>query len=187
MVDTTIERASAIAGAVANKLIEVEEILSRHHYQRSDLIGMLQEIQELYHYLPEDALNYLATALGMSPTTVFGVATFYAQFSMEPKGKYLVRVCNGTACHVKNSQKVYDAVIKQLKLRDGRMTTADGLFTLETVACLGACGIAPVMVVNETVHPQMTPEAAEIMINTLIQREAEPFVDLTAAAEESGR
>jgi NADH-quinone oxidoreductase subunit E len=179
------------AGAVANRLVEVERILARHGYHRSDLIGVLQDIQEVYRYLPEDALNYVATAMDVSPTTVFGVATFYAQFSMEPKGKYLVRVCDGTACHVKNSQKIYDAVTKKLKLREGRTTTGDGLFTLETVACLGACGIAPVMVINDAVHPQMTPEAAEMIIDTLAQREreaAEPIVDLAAAAaEEKGR
>ena len=182
-----MDTSNGTAGIVANKLVEVEQILARHDYQRAELIGVLQEIQELYHYLPEDALNYVAMAIGISPTTVFGVATFYAQFSMEPKGKYLVRVCDGTACHVKNSQKVYDALLKKFKLRDGKATTADGLFTLETVACLGACGIAPVMVVNEIVHPQITPEAAEIIVDTLLERETEPFIDLTAAAEEKSR
>jgi NADH-quinone oxidoreductase subunit E len=170
----------ATGNAVANRLVEVESILARHHYKRSELIGMLQEIQEAYHYLPEEALNYLATALGTSPTAVYAVATFYAQFSLEPKGKYLVRVCDGTACHVKNSERIYDALAKKFKLREGKATTADGLFTLETVACLGACGIAPVMVINDQVHPQITPEAAEIIINTLVERENEPFIDLAA-------
>ncbi len=157
-----------------NLLVAVECILARHGYKRSELIAMLQDIQETYHYLPEEALNYAATALGISPSTVFGVATFYAQFSLDPKGKYLVRVCDGTACHVKNSQRIYDRLVKKLKLHAGKATTADGLFTLETVACLGACGIAPVMVVNDQVHPQMTPEAAEMIIDALMKREAEP-------------
>ncbi len=167
----------------ASRLIAVECILARHGYRRSDLIAILQEIQELYHYLPEDALNYTATALGLSPSTVFGVATFYAQFSLEPKGKYLVRVCDGTACHVKNSQKIYDRLAKKLKLYQGRVTTADGLFTLETVACLGACGIAPVMVVNGTVHAQMTPDAAELIVDALMRREAEPQAEKVTAGE----
>ncbi len=167
-------------GNGASRLVEVEAILARHHYKRSELIGMLQEIQEAYHYLPEEALNYLATALGTSPTAVYAVATFYAQFSLEPKGKYLVRVCDGTACHIKNSQRVYDALVKQLKLRGGRLTTPDGLFTLETVACLGACGIAPVMIINDAVHPQMTPEAAVAIVSALLGREA------TTAAELAG-
>jgi len=164
-------------------LVAVESILARHGYRRSDLIAMLQEIQESYHYLPEEALNYLATALGVSPATVFGVATFYAQFSLDPKGKYLVRVCDGTACHVKGSQRIYDRLVKKLKLREGRVTTSDGLFTLETVACLGACGIAPVMVINDTVHPQMTPEAAETIVETLMKREAEPETEPAAVGE----
>ena len=101
------------------------------------------------------------------------------QFSLQPKGKYVVRVCDGTACHIKNSQKVYDALIKKLKLKDGRVTTADGLFTMETVACLGACGIAPVMVVNDIVHPGITPEAAGAIVETIIQGEAQPILDLS--------
>jgi NADH-quinone oxidoreductase subunit E len=169
------------------QLIAVEQILARHNFKRSELISMLQEIQEAYHFLPEDALNYLATALGISPTAVYGVATFYAQFSLEPKGKYVVRVCDGTACHVKNSQPIYDAVTKKLRLKNGQASTADGLFTLETVACLGACGIAPVMVVNDTVHPQMTPEAAELIIDTLVKRETSAGADLVLAGEETAR
>jgi NADH-quinone oxidoreductase subunit E len=166
---------------VANKLVEVEHMLARHGYARSELIGILQDIQGLYHYLPEEALNYVATALGISPTTVFAVATFYAQFSLEPKGKYLVRVCDGTACHVKGSEKSYEAVTIKLKLREGRATTADGLFTLETVACLGACGIAPVMVINDTVHPQITAEAAEAILTTLATRGTDTLLDEAAS------
>lgn len=173
-----------LAGS-ANMLVAVEGILARHRYRRSELIAMLQDIQESCHYLPEEALNYLATALGISPATIFGVATFYAQFSLDPKGKYLLRVCDGTACHVKNSQLIYDRLIKQLKLRGGRVTTADGLFTLETVACLGACGIAPVLVVNDTVYPQMTPEAAEVIVETLMKREVEPEADTVPAGEKN--
>jgi len=170
----------------ANMLVAVECILARHGYRRSELIAMLQEIQEAYHYLPEEALNYLATALGISPATVFGVATFYAQFSLDPKGKYLVRVCDGTACHVKNSQRIYDRLAKKLKLREGRVTSADGLFTLETVACLGACGIAPVMVINDTVYPQMTPEAAEAIIDALLQRETKAQAESASVGERNG-
>lgn len=161
------------AREAANPLVTAERALARHGHKRAELIAILQEIQEAHHHLPEDALNYLATALGLSPTTIFGVATFYAQFSMEPKGKYVVRVCDGTACHVKGSQKVYDALVKKLHLSSGRLTTTDGLFTLETVACLGACGIAPVLVVNDQVHSQVTPEAAEVIVDTLMAREAE--------------
>ncbi len=171
----------------ASRLVQVETILARHRFQRSELIGILQNIQELCHYLPEDALNYVATALGMSPARVFAVATFYAQFSLEPKGKYVVRVCDGTACHIKNSQKVHDALLKKLKLRDGRVTSADGLFTVETVACLGACGIAPVMVINDVVHPQITPETAIDIVDAITRREAAPLIDLSVPAGEGSR
>ncbi len=165
--DTSI----ATTRTTANRLVEVEEILARRGHRATELIGVLQDIQERWHYLPEDALNYVATTLGMSVNTVFGVATFYAQFSLEPKGKYLVRICDGTACHVKGSTPIYRAIRKKLDLRDGRATTPDGLFTLETVACVGACGIAPVMVVNDQVHSQLTPDAAEIIVDTLMARE----------------
>ena len=167
----------------ATMLVEVERILERHGHRRTELIAMLQEIQNTYHYLPEEALNYLATALGMSPATVFGVATFYAQFSLEPKGKYLVRVCDGTACHVKNSQRILDRLSKKLNLHEGKTTTSDGLFTLETVACVGACSNAPVMVINDQVHSQVTPEAAEMIVDALIEREAEPQAQTAMAGE----
>ena len=98
--------AQEAGGCLARRLEPIDAILRKHGNQRTALIAVLQEIQDTYRYLPEDPLNYVATALGLSPATVFAVATFYAQFSLEPKGKYLVRVCDGTACHVKNSTAV---------------------------------------------------------------------------------
>lgn len=163
---------TAETAGLSRQLDGLDAILAKNGYRRTALIAVLQEIQNTYRYLPEDLLTYVATALRMSPATVFGVATFYAQFSLEPKGKYLVRVCDGTACHVKSSQKVLDAVRKKVSLKAGKVTTPDQLFTIETVACLGACGLAPVMVVNEQVHGQITPEAAEIIIDELMKREA---------------
>jgi NADH-quinone oxidoreductase subunit E len=155
-------------------IADVDTALLHHNNKRSHLIGILQEIQEKYHYLPESALNQVAKAIGVSPTTVYGVATFYAQFSLDPKGKYLVRICDGTACHIKNSPKVYERLHSRLHLQDDKTTSADGLFTLETVACLGACGIAPVMVINDVVYPQITPDAAEIIVDKLAEREVNP-------------
>ncbi len=160
------------AGCLARRLDTIDAILQKHGNQRTALIAVLQEIQNTYRYLPEDLLTYVATALGLSPATVFGVATFYAQFSLEPKGKYLVRVCDGTACHVKSSAVILSAIRKKVSLRDSRATTADGLFTVETVACLGACGLAPVMVINDEVHGQLTAEAAEMIVDELMKREA---------------
>ena len=163
--------ASAPAAGLERRLDSLDAALKKHGHTRTALIPVLQEIQSTYRYLPEDLLTYVATALSLSPATVFGVATFYAQFSLEPKGRYVVRVCDGTACHVKSSQVVLTAVRKKVDLKDGKSTTPDRLFTVETVACLGACGLAPVMVVNEQVHGQITAEAAELILDTIITRE----------------
>lgn len=152
---------------------KTQEVLKKHDYQVSELIAMLQEIQEEYHYLPKEALNALTEGLDVPAQSIYGVATFYAQFSLNPKGKYLVRVCDGTACHVKNSAAIFDALEQKFNFKAGKNTTEDGLFTLETVACLGACGISPVMVVNGQVYPQMTPDAALVVIDELVKDEKE--------------
>lgn len=167
----TESQAKPSNGESSNRYVVVDSILAKRGYDRGELIGVLQDIQGVYHYLPEELLTYVAIALRMKPATVFGVATFYAQFSLEPKGKYVVKVCDGTACHVKNSEAIYRAIRKKLKLADNKYTTPDRLFTVEVVRCLGACSIAPAMVINEQVHPKLTPEAATLIIDTLIERE----------------
>ena len=108
----------------------------------------------------------------LSPATVFGVATFYAQFSLEPKGKYEIKVCDGTACHVRGSMPVLNAIRNKLNLNEGQLTSENGLFSLETVSCLGACGLAPVVVINEKVYPQMTSDAISIVLDTIMKEEA---------------
>ena len=155
------------------KFERVNEIIEEHGREQSALIPILQEVQAEYRYLPEEILTYIATAMGLSVATVFGVATFYAQFSLEPKGKYVVRVCDGTACHVRHSMPVYQAIRSRLGLKDGRFTTPDMMFTVETVACLGACGVAPAMIINEKVYGKMTPEAACTIIDTLLYRDGD--------------
>ena len=155
------------------KFERVNEIIAEHGREQSALIPILQDVQAEYRYLPEEILTYIATAMGLSVATVFGVATFYAQFSLEPKGKYVVRVCDGTACHVRHSMPVYQAIRSRLGLKDGRFTTPDMMFTVETVACLGACGVAPAMVINEKVYGKMTPEAACTIIDTLLYRDGD--------------
>ena len=150
----------------------IEEILKSYDYKKSYLIAMLQQVQAIYKYLPEEAMTYLGEHIdGLSPATVFGVATFYAQFSLEPKGKYEIKVCDGTACHVRGSLPVLNAIKEKIKLEDGKFTTKDGLFTLEVVSCLGACGLAPVVVINEKVYPQMTPDAINMILDTLMKEE----------------
>lgn len=152
---------------------QLDEIISSFNGDKSYLIAMLQKVQELYKFLPEEAMIYIGSKVeGLSPATVYGVATFYAQFSLEPKGKYEIKVCDGTACHVRGSMTVLNAVKKKIKIQEGKMTTENGLFSLETVSCLGACSLAPAMVINEKVYPKMTEEAVEIIIDTLLKENA---------------
>jgi len=148
----------------------IDAILEKYQYKNSNLIAILQAVQEQCRYLPEEVMTYIGTKIPASPATVYGVATFYSQFSLEPKGKYIIKICDGTACHVRGSMPVYNAVTDRLKLKDGVFTTPDGLFTVETVSCLGACGLAPVVVINEKVYPQMTPEGILVIVNGLLER-----------------
>ena len=153
------------------KFGKVCEILDAHDRNPDQLVPILQAIQAEYRYLPEPVLAYVATALEVPPARVFGVATFYAHFALKPKGKYVVHVCDGTACHVKDSEGLLSAMRGHLGLRQGQNTTEDLLFTVETVSCLGACGLAPVMVVNERVYGQMTPEKCVEVLNGIMTRE----------------
>ena len=149
---------------------KLDEIIQTYGGKKSYLIAMLQKVQEIYKYLPEDAMTYIGSKIeGLSPATVFGVATFYAQFSLEPKGKYEIKVCDGTACHVRGSMPVLEAIKRKIKLDNGKMTTDNGLFSLETVSCLGACSLAPAIVINEKIYPKVTEDAVEIIIDTLLK------------------
>ena len=145
----------------------VDRILDNHPRSELSTIAILQDIQEHYHYLPREVFPYVAKAIGVGEARLYGVATFYENFSLEPKGKYIIKVCDGTACHVRKSQPIYDALHEYLGLTGEKKTSADGLFTLETVACLGACGLAPVMTVNDHVHSKMTPERALALLEDL--------------------
>ncbi len=147
------------------------EILDEFGHQPSKLIPILQAVQEEYRYLPAEVLIFVATSLGLPPARVYGVASFYAHFTLVPKGKYVVRLCDGTACHVKQSIPILEALRGRLGLTGSQTTTPDMLFTVETVSCLGACGLAPVVVVNEDVHGQMTPESAVAVLEEIIKRE----------------
>ena len=151
---------------------KLDEIIESYEGKKSNLIAILQKVQETYRYLPEDAMIYIGTKMeGLSPATVFGVATFYAQFSLEPKGKYEIKVCDGTACHVRGSMPVLNAIRAKLNIPAGQLTSENGLFSLETVSCLGACGLAPVVVINDKVYPQMTSDAITIVLDTIMKEE----------------
>lgn len=153
------------------KFEKVCNIINKYQKDQSKLIPILQEIQEEYRYLPSEVLNFVATSLKLSPARVFGVATFYSHFALEPKGKYVIRLCDGTACHVKDSTVLYDAMHRRLGLNEGEHTTKDLLFTLEKVSCLGACGLAPVVVINNDVHGQVTPDMAVKLIEDILTKE----------------
>ena len=146
---------------------KADEIIELHGIKSSSLIPIMQDIQAEYRYLPGELLIYVANQLQIPLSKAYSVATFYENFSFDAKGKYVIKVCDGTACHVKKSMPVLEALYKKLGLSEKKKTTDDMMFTVETVSCLGACGLAPTMMVNEDVYPRMTPEAAEKLIDTL--------------------
>ncbi len=153
------------------KFEEVCRILEKNGNDPARLIPVLQQVQEVYRYLPEEIMSFVATSLNISPAKVFGVATFFSHFTLKPKGKYIIRVCDGTACHVKTSTGILDALYKKLSLSEKINTTPDMLFTIETVSCLGACGLAPAVVINERVYGQMTPEKTSEVLDGIIKTE----------------
>jgi NADH-quinone oxidoreductase subunit E len=135
------------------------------------LIPILQAVQLEYQYLPEEVLTFVATSLDLPPARVFGVATFYAHFALEPKGKHVIRLCDGTACHVKQSLPILSAIHEMLGTSEKQKTSLDALFTVETVACLGACGLAPVVVIDEQVYGGMSPERAVALVDEIKTQE----------------
>jgi NADH-quinone oxidoreductase subunit E len=165
----------------AGKFRKVCDILNRYHYRPSGLIPILQAVQHEYQYLPEEVLTFVATSLDVPPARVFGVATFYAHFALEPKGKHVIRICDGTACHVKHSLPILSAVHEKLGTSEKRKTSGDALFTVETVACLGACGLAPVLVIDEQVYGGMTPERAVALVDEIKAQESATGVSAAAA------
>ena len=150
----------------------VDAILAKYPPTELSTIAVLQDIQEYYHYLPEEIFQYVARALNVGEARLYGVATFYENFSLDPKGKYVIRCCDGTACHVRGSLPILNKLREELGLSEAKKTTDDLLFTVETVSCLGACGLAPVLTVNGETYPAMTPEKAVGLLNELREKEA---------------
>lgn len=134
--------------------------------KRDVLIPLLQDIQELYGYLPKEVIVEVSKQLDIPASKIYGVASFYNQFRFQPIGKYHIQLCRGTACHVKGSARLLDKVQKLLKIEPGQ-TTRDKLFSLEVVACMGACGLSPVIAINGEFYARMTPKKAEELINSL--------------------
>lgn len=151
----------------------VDEVLQAHNCDRRQVIAIMQDIQGKYRYLPEEELQYVAEKIGISQADIFGVATFYENFSLEPKGKYVVKCCNGTACHVRKSDNIADVLYEETGTSPEKTTSDDLLFTVERVSCLGACGLAPVCTVNDVVYAPMTPDSARELIAKLKKEAAE--------------
>ena len=149
----------------------IDSILERHGCDKTQVIGIMQDVQKEYRYLPEDTLLYIADRVGISKAKIYGVATFYENFSLNAKGKYVIKCCNGTACHVRKSDNVQEALWESTGMTPGQHISDDGLFTIERVSCLGACGLAPVCTVNDVVHPSMTPDKMRAIIAEIKEAE----------------
>lgn len=148
----------------------LEPVLSEYAAVPGSLITILQKAQEIYGYLPKDVIYHIAERVGTTPAEVMGVATFYSQFRLTPIGKYLIMACQGTACHVNGSERVSAAVSEYLGIESGE-TTEDGLFTLENVACLGCCSLAPVIMINGEAFGNLTPDKAISILKNLREKE----------------
>lgn len=155
----------------------VNNILKKYPPHERSTIAILQDIQEYYHYLPREIFPYVSRVIHVGEARLYGVATFYENFSLEPKGKYVIRCCDGTACHVRGSQPILEKLRGRLGLSESKKTTDDMNFTVETVSCLGACGLAPVMTVNGKVYPAMTPDKALGLIEELEAKLAKEGAD----------
>lgn len=153
-----------------NKNIELKELLKQYKNDKSNLIQILNQVQEKYGYISTDAQKEISEYLNISMAEVYGVITFYSRFTLEPKGKYNIAVCLGTACFVKGSEKVLDKVKQVLQIDVGQ-TTEDGLFSIEATRCVGACGLAPVFTVNNEVYGKATPEMVAKVINEIREKE----------------
>lgn len=143
---------------------KLESIINQYNAQEGALISILQDIQAEYNYLPMDALEYVATRLDVPRVQVYGVATFFKAFSLKPKGRQQILVCMGTACHVRGSRKVLEELERKLGIKAGD-TTPDGEYSLETVNCVGACALGPVVIKNEKYNGQMTALKVESLFN----------------------
>jgi NADH-quinone oxidoreductase subunit E len=150
-------------GAAEDRKAVVDSVASRHEGAHGALIPILQGVQDELGWLPKDVLERIGERAGVPAAQVFGVVSFYSQFRLKPVGKYVIKVCHGTACHVQGANAITEALRDELKVDDGG-TTEDGLFTLESVACLGCCSLAPVMMIEGRTFGRLTPEEARDIV-----------------------
>ncbi len=148
----------------------IDGLLKKYQNLKGNLIPILQGTQDVYGYLPKEAFQHIHQATGIELNELYGVATFYAQFRLTPAGKHIVKMCHGTACHVQSVTAITDEILDTLQIKDGE-TTKDGLFTVETVACLGCCSLAPVMMIGEETYGKLTPKQAVKIIREIRRSE----------------
>jgi len=148
----------------------LNDVLAAYGDVKGSLITILQKTQEIYGYIPIDAVYHIAEKTGSTPAKVLGVATFYSQFRFQAVGKYLIMLCKGTACYVNGADRIYDAVREELGIGDNE-TTADGLFSLSLVSCLGCCSLAPVMMINEDTYGSLTPDKVKKILREIRAKE----------------
>ena len=148
----------------------IKDVLDKYADVKGSLISILQKTQEIYGYVPIDAVYHIAERTGLTPAKIMGVATFYAQFRFQAVGKYLIMICKGTACYVNGANAVADAVMEELGIGDNE-TTADGLFSLSLVSCLGCCSLAPVMMINEDTYGSLTPDKVKKILRDIRAKE----------------
>ncbi|WP_448534956.1 NADH-quinone oxidoreductase subunit NuoE [Pseudothermotoga sp.] len=144
----------------------VEQVLRKYNYKKENLVKILLEVQKLHRYLSKDVIHYVAVALRIPPAKVYGVATFYAQFSLKPKGEYTILVCDGTACHMEGSMNLIKAIEEEIGIKPGEVTK-DLKFSVDCVGCLGACALAPAMVINGEVYGNLTAQKVKEILRSL--------------------
>lgn len=150
----------------------IEDVVDKYKDIQGSLITILQGVQEVYNYVPIEAVEYISDQTGIKPSKIYGVLTFYTQFRMAPVGKNLIMLCQGTACHVNGSEAIEEAIIEELGIKEGE-TTEDGLFTLINVACLGCCSLSPVMMINDETYGKLTTQSTKKILAEIRAKEQE--------------
>lgn len=148
----------------------MKELFSTYKQEKDNLIPILEEVQEKFGYIPKEAQKQISEFLAIPMVEIYGVITFYSRFTLEPKGKYAISVCLGTACFVKGSRKIMDRLTERLKIEPGQ-TTEDGMFSIDETRCVGACGLAPVFAVNGEVHGKATVKMLDTVLDEIIKKE----------------
>lgn len=152
-------------------LVVIDAIVHKHNVQPGAVIPVLQEVQDSYGYVPPVAIERIAGNMGIPASEIFGIVTFYTQFRLQPLGKNLIKVCHGTACHLNGAERIAEALTRATSAREGE-TSQDGMFTVERVACLGCCSLAPCIMLNGEVHGRLTPEAVDRLIKQVKKQQA---------------